>query len=159
MQFVETSENNITYIHTEFNIENVTYLAIFSKDDETLFFFNDDVNITKYIHHRQVYSIKFLVKDYLETENDDLYAPPLDHKFGKKQIAELKQKLEEIVYQHYLRFKPDCYVFVGERPSLIRMYKKLCANPSDFMVNFKPITDLGSHRDCFVIKTPSYKEE
>ncbi|TCK01844.1 hypothetical protein EV694_0478 [Volucribacter psittacicida] len=159
MQFIETNENDITYIYTEFNIENVTYLVIFSKDDETLSYFNDDVDIAEHLINQQTYSIKFLVKDYLDDDNNnDLYSSPLEHKFGKKQISELKNKLEQAVYQHYLLFKPDCYVFVGERASLVRMYKKLCAKPSNFMLDFKSITDLGSNQDCFIVKTPSYKE-
>ena len=155
----ETVNDDVPYIYADFIIVNVTYMAIFSDDQDALSFFTDNESnsdIIKLIKDKKTYSIKFAVKEYTENGNVDLYAPPLEHKFGKTEIKKLKKHLEKLMYKHYQLFKPDCYVFIAERESLARMYNKMCCNPSDFMADFKPVVKLGRENNCFVIKTPSY---
>lgn len=62
------------------------------------------------------------------------------------------------LYKHYLVYKPECYFFIAERPSLGRMYQKMCDNRHPLMIDFEPIGKLGDNADCFIIKTPNYKE-
>lgn len=156
--FIKTQDKDsgIVYISTEFQIADVTYMAIFSDDKDTLLFLEQDPTIAEIIQHKETHSIKFAVKEYIETGNEDLYAPPLNHQFGKTEIKALKSHLEKLVYEHYLLFKPDCYIFVADRPSLARMYSKMCCNPSSFMSDFETVSNLGDQQDCFIIKTPTY---
>lgn len=158
ISFKHTQDNGIEYHHTDFKIGNVTYMIIFSDDKDSLFYWLNNSDIAPIIQNKKMYSIKFAVKDYIEYGNDDLYAPADNHQFGKTEIQQLKQQLEYFVYSHYQQYQPQCYLFVAERPSLVRMYKKMCSQPSQSMVDFEAITDLGDEKDCFVLKTPIYKE-
>ncbi|TNH06509.1 helicase [Testudinibacter sp. TR-2022] len=158
ISFHQTQDNDIIYHHADFKIGSVVYMIIFSDDNDSLFYWLDNPDISPLIQGRKTFSIKFAVKDYIECGNDDLYAPADNHQFGKAEIRQLKQQLEILVSAHYQQYQPDCYIFVAERSSLVRMYKKMCSQPSEFMVNFQPITDLGDEKDCFILKTPHYKE-
>lgn len=83
-------------------------------------------------------------------------------KFGllkqRQVLSKLKEQLETLLYKHYLIYQPECYFFIAERPSLSRMYQKMCDNRHPLMIDFQPIGQLGENSDCFIIKTPNYKE-
>lgn len=156
--FIRTQDNDsgISYAYAEFNVAEITYMAIFSDDQDTLSFLEQEKTIANIIKNKRTHSIKFAVKEYIETGNDDLYAPPLNHQFGKQEIKQLKAHLEKLLFEHYCLFKPECYFFIADRPSLARMYTKMCCNPSPFLSDFVPIATLGDEQNCFIIKTPSY---
>lgn len=156
--FIKTvdEDSGISYVSADFAVNEIVYMAIFSDDKDTLSYLEEYDEITSLIQNKQTYSVKFAVKEYIETGNDDLYAPPLNHGFGRAEIQILKQHLESLLFEHYTLFKPDCYLFIADRPSLARMYRKMCCNPSQLMANFRPVIDLGENKDCFIIKTPTY---
>lgn len=159
--FIETrdEDSQIVYVSVEFQVAGVGYMAIFCDDRDTLFAFEQNQKIAEVTKKRNVYSIKFAVKDYIDSGNENLYAPPLNHLFKKAEIQDLKNHLEKIVFEHYQLFKPDCYIFVADRPSLARMYRKMCCNPSNFMKDFVSIFDLDDEQNYFIIKTPTYFED
>ncbi|VEB24127.1 helicase [Avibacterium volantium] len=157
-QFLESCFNGITHQFAYFSISHIDYVMDFTSDADIVANLVDDPQIYALLNGKSVYTVKFAVKEYYESdENDiDLYAPPKNYKFNKKEINCLKEQLETLFYQHYLNYKPDCYFFIGERPSLVRMYQKMCDNRHPIMLDFKPITQLGNNKDCFIIKTPLY---
>lgn len=159
--FTETEYLSIVHQFAQFRVAEIDYIIDFSNDSnviENLFLL--DNRIKRLLKNHTTYTVKFGVKAYYDsTEPDiDLYAPPLDHKFKKTDIQHLKEQLEMLLYKHYLIYQPECYFFIAERPSLSRMYKKMCDNRHPLMIDFDPIGQLGDNLDCFIIKTPNYKE-
>lgn len=79
-QFIKTQDEDsgIAYIYSEFEVANITYMAIFSSDKDTLALWEEDETIASIIRNKTVYSIKFAVKEYIEMGNNDLYAPPIN---------------------------------------------------------------------------------
>lgn len=152
----QDTDSGISYVSADFKVGDVTYIAIFSDDKDTLDFLTENQEIAPIIQNKKIYSFKFAVKSYIELGHDDLYAPPIDHDFGKNEIKELKEHLERLMLEHYLLFKPNGYVFIADRPSLARMYRKMCCKPSVLMADFVPIMGLGDEQDCFIVKTPNY---
>ena len=159
--FIETEYASISHQFAQFTVAHVDYIIDFSSDDDVIEgLFPLDERIGALLKNRKTYSVKFGVKDYYDSDdpNVDLYAPPIEHNFRKTDIQKLKEQLETLLYKHYLVYKPECYFFIAERPSLGRMYQKMCDNRHPFMIDFKPIGKLGDNADCFIIKTPNYKE-
>lgn len=159
--FTDAEYNSILHQFAEFKVANVAYIIDFSPDNDAIeSVFPLDERIETLLKSRKVYSVKFGVKAYYESSdpNVDLYAPPINHKFTKTNIQQLKEQLETLLYKHYIVYQPECYFFIAERPSLSRMYQKMCDNRHPLMIDFKPVSQLGSNKDCFIIKTPAYKE-
>lgn len=159
--FTETRYGEITHHFAEFRVGSVDYIIDFSSDiDVITSHYALDERIEKGLKNHSTYTVKFGVKAYYESEDDniDLYAPPENHQFKRKEIQLLKEQLEMLLYKHYLAYQPECYFFIGERASLVRMYQKMCDNRHPLMLDFEPITKLGNDADCFIIKTPNYQE-
>lgn len=159
--FIESEYHSISHQFAQFRVAQIDYIIDFSSDNdviESLFPLDERIEIL--LKNRKTYSVKFGVKAYYEsTEAEvDLYAPPLNHQFKKTDIQRLKEQLETLLYQHYLSYQPECYFFIAERPSLSRMYQKMCDNRHPLMIDFQPVGQLGDGADCFIIKTPYYKE-
>lgn len=160
--FTETQYGEIKHCFGEFQVANIDYIIDFSADcDVTANHYELDNRIEKILKNHSTYTIKFGVKDYYESEEDnvDLYAPPKNHQFKRKEIQQLKEQLETLLYKHYLVYQPECYFFIGIRPSLVRMYQKMCDNRHPLMLEFETISGLGHDADCFIIKTPNYHQE
>lgn len=158
IRFESAEDNGIVYHFAEFRVANIDYMAVFSDDADTLLYFQEDEVLGHLMRGKRVYSIKFAVKSYLEQGNTDLYAPPPAHGFGKTEIKALKKQLEQLLWLHCQQFQPDAYLFVAERPSLKRMYQKMCTHLSCDMLDFVPRMNLGEQEDCFFIQTPYYQE-
>ncbi|WP_304334158.1 hypothetical protein [Conchiformibius steedae] len=158
IRFETAEDNGIVYHFADFRVANIDYMAVFSDDAATLLYFQEEETLAHLMRGKRVYSIKFAVKSYLEQGNEDLYAPPPAHGFGKTEIIALKKQLEQLVWVHYQQFQPDAYLFVAERPSLKRMYQKMCTHLNNDMLDFVPIMNLGEYQDCFFIQTPHYQE-
>ncbi|MGR6981400.1 helicase [Testudinibacter sp. P27/CKL/0425] len=159
-RFFESSDGGIVHQFAYFSVGEVEYIIDFSTDDDIVESISElDTTIAEILHGKQVYTVKFAVRAYYESQTEaDLYAPPPEHHFGRKEINSLKIQLETLLYHHYLQFKPDCYFFIAERPSLVRMYQKMCDKRDSIMLDFVPITKLGDNHDSFILKTPNYKE-
>ncbi|QPB42205.1 helicase [Rodentibacter haemolyticus] len=161
MPFIESEYQSIPHQFAQFKVAHIDYIIDFSSDRDVIeSLFPLDQRIENLLRNRKTYSVKFGVKAYYEsTEPDvDLYAPPVNHQFKKADIQQLKEQLETLLYKHYLAYQPECYFFIAERPSLSRMYQKMCDNRHPLMVDFIPVTQLGDNEDCFIIKTPNYQE-
>ncbi|MDY4281278.1 MAG: helicase [[Pasteurella] mairii] len=161
MIFTETDYHSIAHQFARFKVAQIEYIIDFSSDNDVIeTLFPLDKQIETLLKNRKTYSVKFGVKAYYESTdpNIDLYAPPKNHHLKKTDIQQLKEQLETLLYKHYLTYQPECYFFIAERPSLSRMYQKMCDNRHPLMIDFKPVGQLGDNADCFIIKTPNYKE-
>lgn len=160
IQFLESTFENIRHQFTYFTIANVDYIIDFSDDIDLLANLTENQEILSLLNYKKAYTVKFAVRDYYESSQNhiDLYAPPKGKKFSRTNIQELKQQLESLLYYHYLQYQSECYFFIAERPSLVRMYQKMCDNRHPILDGFQAITKLGDNQDCFVIKTPHYGE-
>ena len=159
--FIESEYHSIPHQFAEFRVANVDYIIDFSSDNDVIeSLFSLDERLEPLLKNRSTYSVKFGVKEYYESTDPsiDLYAPPINHQLKKTDIQHLKEQLETLLYKHYLIYQPECYFFIAERTSLSRMYKKMCDNRHPLMINFQLIGQLGNNQDCFIIKTPNYKE-
>ncbi|KGQ24275.1 hypothetical protein [Gallibacterium anatis] len=159
--FTESEYNSIPHQFAQFTVSQIDYIIDFSADSNIIsILFVLDKKIEDLLKGHNTYSVKFGVKAYYESSdpNVDLYAPPINHNFKKKDIQQLKEQLEMLLYKHYLIYQPECYFFIAERPSLSRMYQKMCDNRHPLMIDFQPVGQLGDNADCFIIKTPNYKE-
>lgn len=162
MLFIESEYHAISHQFAQFSVKNIEYIIDFSDDNDVITsLFALDERIESILKNRKTYSVKFGVKAYYESEDPDvdLYAPPIDHQFKKADIQQLKEQLETLLYKHYLAYQPECYFFIAERPSLSRMYQKMCDNRHPLMIDFTPVGQLGENADCFIIKTPNYQED
>lgn len=158
--FWNDSESNIDHQFSYFSIQNIEYIIDFSADNDILNSLSDlDPKIDEIISGHTTFTVKFAVKEYYENNNRYLFDPPDEHNFGRAEIKKLKETLETLLYKHFLIYQAECYCFVAERDSLNRMYQKMCAKRHLLLKDFKPVYGLGNEQDCFVIKTPLYKEK
>lgn len=161
VQFFESQDGGIVRHFTYFNIQDVEYIMDFSNDSDVIAgLFDLDPRIYSLIMGRDVYTVKFAVREFYESEDSgvDMFGSPFSNQFLRKDLVKLKENLENMLYQHFLLFQPECYFFIGNSASRVRMYQKMCDNSPLIMLDFKPITRLGEDADCFVLKTPIYKE-
>ncbi|MFU2048379.1 helicase [Avibacterium gallinarum] len=158
VEFLEDHFQNISHQFAYFKVGKIDYIIDFSNDIDLLTNLTDNQEILSLINGKQTYTVKFAVKEYYESTQADieLYAAPKGQKFSRNLIKELKEQLESLLYYHYLQYQPDCYFFIAERPSLVRMYQKMCDNRHPILNEFQAITKLGHNQDCFIVKTPRY---
>lgn len=160
--FLENKDGEIIRHFTYFHIQHIEYVMDFSNDPDIISGLLDlDSRINEVIENRSVYTVKFGVREFYESEDSsiDMFSSHSNYRFTRKDVNVLKTTLESILYEHYLMFKPECYFFIGNSPSRVRMYQKMCDNRSPVMLNFQPVTQLGEDSDCFILKTPTYREE
>lgn len=159
MQFIEfiDPDSGITYQYSEFCVANVSFIINFCSDSEIISTFSVlGEDIANYLKIYTACTVKFMAKEHLESEesNFNLYAPATNHLFHRNEIMALQAQLERLVFEHYLRFTPECYIFIAERASLNRMYRRMCIKRSSFMQSFQPVYHLGINQDCFILITP-----
>lgn len=150
-------DSGISYQYGEFTIADVTFVINFCTDKDVASTFSALGNdVSYYVQKYTTCTVKFMAKEHLENPNPnvDLYAPASNHQFKRKEIIALQTKLEQLVFEHYLRFTPESYIFIAERASLNRMYQRMCVKRSDFMQSFQAIYPLGTNQDCFILITP-----
>ncbi|AJE07859.2 Lhr family helicase [Mannheimia haemolytica] len=159
MQFIEFTDpdSGISYQYSEFTIANVAFIINFCSDADvisTLSALGKD--ITNYINTYSCCTIKFMAKEHLENSgsNIDIYAPAANHQFKRKEIIALQETLERLLFEHYVRFTPESYLFIAERDLLNRMYQHMCVPRCDFMQSFQVVYPLGVNQDCFILITP-----
>lgn len=159
--FFENEDGEIIRHFSYFNIRHIEYIMDFSNDPDIISgILALDSSITEIIQNRNVYTVKFAVREFYESDDPhiDMFSSPKEFRFLKTDLHSLKETLENLLYRHYSLFKPECYFFIGNSRSRVKMYQKMCDNRHPIMLDFIPITQLGEDADCFVIKTPSYKE-
>lgn len=158
--FFESIESQITRHFAYFFIQDVEYIMDFSNDSDVMNpILELDEQLALILRGRNTYSVKFAVREYYESVDPkvDMFSAP-KHQFKKADIQHLKETLENLLYRHYLNFQPECYFFIGNTPSRVRMYQKMCDNRHPILSEFIPM-QLGENADCFIVKTPSYKEQ
>lgn len=157
MQIKEISNG---HQHIKFNVSGVNYTAVFIQQEIDVF--EDDI-IQLIQGQTSIYSVVFAVSAYLENDEyqGDFYEPPLDVQ-GKRitiDILQLQSCLQNALYQHYLEYLPQCYVFHGNSSKLSRFYQKICSKPKSFLLDFVCFTKLGQDKNGFVVQTPKFIKE
>lgn len=141
---------------SEFCVEDIHYTIIFQQVTPTIL--EDDIaDIVRF--QERIFTVQFVVSDYLLPEYEgDLYLPPVNKNIARKTINILKTQLQKLLYAHYKRYHAQCYVFHAVRPSLGKLYEKMCINPAENLIKFSAFSGLGIEKNGFVLKTPQYQE-
>ncbi|WP_065232376.1 hypothetical protein [Gallibacterium anatis] len=159
--FWSDEEDVISHQYAYFSIKGVQYIIDFSSDPDLIANFTElDSRICEIVAGHHSYTVKFAVREYYEDHHNNkyLFDAPEDHNFGRKDIQQLKEFLEKFLYEHFKQYQVECYCFIAERDSLNRMYRKMCKRRHLLLADFEPIYGLGNEQNCFIIKTPLYKE-
>ncbi|AUI65916.1 MULTISPECIES: hypothetical protein [Glaesserella] len=156
--FQEFQDDELVYQYADFDVDNTSYTIAFTKMLEGMLDF--DEMILRITQGKLTYSIEFTLSEIYYDENyrGELYLPPKNHRFTKSKYEALKTQLFSLIFAHYQRYNPECYLIVADRLSLQKMYQKMCEFRSEQFIRFKPIMGLGQNGECFLILTPTVQE-
>lgn len=158
LYFYEIDDPDIPFQYADFMIGKISYTISFAKVIEGSLDFDEFLSaMTK---NRTTYSIEFSLSDifYDKAYQGDLYAVAEGNAFNRSQYLQLREQLILHIVEHYKCYHAECYFFVADRRSLLKMYEKMCNLADKRLFNFKPVMGLGAKGESFLILTPIYQE-
>ncbi len=159
IQFNEFQDGELIYQYADFWVKETCYTIAFTKMLNGMLDF--DETILRLTQGRLTYSIEFTLSEIYYDENytGELYLAPPNNRFNKDKYNTLQTQLFSLIFAHYQRYNPDCYLIVADRSSLQKMYEKMCEFRGEQFIRFKPIIGLGQNGECFLILTPTVDQE